>query len=130
MRRYHRSMTMNQARSVDDIATRAYAHLFQAFADPKRLAIVQHLAFGEHRVRDLVEHMGLAQSTVSKHLSFLLECGLVAPRHEGRATWYSLAEPELLRILIAAAECMLQATGNSAQLCEHVRSRELGQEEN
>lgn len=114
-------MAMNYDGVLDEPATQAYAHLFQAFADPKRLAIVQHLASGEHRVRDLVDHMGLAQSTVSKHLSFLLECGLVTPRHEGRATWYSLTEPALLRILIAAAERMLEATGNSAQLCEHIR---------
>lgn len=106
---------------VDEVATAAYAHLFQALAEPTRLAIVQHLASGEHRVRDLVEHMGLAQSTVSKHVSFLLECGLITSRPEGRASWYALAEPALLRILIAAAEKMLEATGTPAVLCSHLR---------
>lgn len=114
-------MAMNSVTSVDDLATQAYAHLFQAFAEPTRLAILQHLASGEHRVRDLVEHMGLAQSTVSKHLGFLVECGLIASRPEGRATWYALAEPALLKILVAAAEKMLEATDRSAQLCEHLR---------
>ena len=113
-------MAMNQELAVDDHATQAYAHLFQAFADPTRLALLQHLSTGEHRVRDLVEHMDLAQSTVSKHLSFLLECGLIMPRPQGRATWYALAEPALLKILVAAAE-MLDATGKSAQLCVHLR---------
>ncbi|MDO4259040.1 MAG: metalloregulator ArsR/SmtB family transcription factor [Actinomycetaceae bacterium] len=106
---------------IDETATAAYAHLFQALAEPTRLAIVQHLSSGEHRVRDLVAHMGLAQSTVSKHISFLLECGLVTVRPEGRASWYALAEPALLRILIAAAERMLEATGNPAVLCSHLR---------
>ncbi|MGJ3510148.1 ArsR/SmtB family transcription factor [Enemella sp. A6] len=106
---------------LDEVATTAYAHLFQALAEPTRLAIVQHLAFGEHRVRDLVEHMGLAQSTVSKHVAFLLECGLLATRPEGRATWYSLAERDLLRDLIAAAEAILDATGTQAVLCAHLR---------
>lgn len=109
------------AASLDTVATAAYAHLFQALAEPTRLAIVQHLASGEHRVRDLVEHMGLAQSTVSKHVSFLLECGLVTSRPEGRASWYALAEPALLRILVAAAEKMLDATGNPVVLCRHLR---------
>lgn len=113
-------MAMNQS-ELDDVATDAYAHLFQAFAEPKRLAILQHLASGEHRVRDLVDHLDLAQSTVSKHLSFLTECGLITARPQGRATWYALAEPELLRTLIAAAESMLEATGRSAQLCQHLR---------
>ena len=59
-------MTMNQQEgaTLDEVATAAYAHLFQAFAEPTRLAIVQHLASGEHRVRDLVEHMGLALSLI------------------------------------------------------------------
>lgn len=121
--RYHRYMTMTSQpmTPVDEVATAAYAHLFQALAEPTRLAIVQHLSSGEHRVRDLVDHMGLAQSTVSKHVSFLLECGLVTSRPEGRASWYALAEPALLRILVAAAEKMLGASGNPAVLCSHLR---------
>ncbi|PZP30346.1 MAG: ArsR family transcriptional regulator [Kocuria rhizophila] len=95
--------------------------MFQAFAEPTRLAIVQHLASGEHRVRDLVEHMGLAQSTVSKHVGFLVECGLATMRPEGRSTWYSLAQSELLRTLIAAAERLLDATGTQALLCTRLR---------
>ena len=110
-----------ERKPLDEMATAAYAHLFQAFAEPTRLAIVQHLASGEHRVRDLVEHMGLAQSTVSKHVGFLVACGLARMRPEGRATWYSLTEPALLRTLIAAAEQLLESTGTQAQLCTHLR---------
>ena len=39
--------------------------LFRSLADPARLQIVRHLALGEHRVVDLTDHLGLAQSTVS-----------------------------------------------------------------
>lgn len=115
-------MAINTEVVVDHRATVAYAHLFQALAEPARLAILQHLASGEHRVRDLVEHMELAQSTVSKHISFLMECGLLTARPKGRATWYALAEPALLKILVAAAEQMLHSTGHSAQLCSHLHS--------
>lgn len=104
-------MAINQAGPLDEHATAAYARLFHALAEPTRLAILQHLGSGEHRVRDLVDHLDLAQSTVSKHVSFLLECGLVTVRPEGRASWYALAEPALLQILLAAAEKMLEATG-------------------
>lgn len=107
---------------INEAATNAYAHLFQALADPTRLAIVQHLASGPHRVRDLVAHMGLAQSTVSKHIAFLHECRLLTARPEGRATWYALAEPELLRGLITAAERVLTATGAHAVLCQHLHA--------
>ena len=92
--------------------------LFRGLADPARLAIVRHLALGEHRVVDLTAHLGLAQSTVSGHLACLRDCGLVAARAEGRASLYSLARPELLDLL-AAAERLLAATGQAsgAPLC-------------
>ncbi len=112
---------------VDATATTAYAHLFQALAEPARLSIVQHLASGEHRVRDLVAHLGLAQSTVSKHVAFLVQCGLLTARPDGRSTWYALAEPGLLRDLVAAAERVLAATGSPAVLCGHLRPPERGE---
>ena len=90
--------------------------LFRGLADPARLAIVRHLALGEHRVVDLTAHLGLAQSTVSGHLSCLRDCGLVTARVQGRASLYSLACPELLDLL-AAAERLLESTGEAVALC-------------
>lgn len=90
--------------------------LFRSLADPARLAIVQHLALGEHRVVDLMAHLGLAQSTVSGHLSCLRDCGLVTARAQGRASFYALARPELIDLL-AAAERLLEATGEAVTLC-------------
>ena len=55
----------------------AAASLFHSLSDPARLALLRHLALGEHRVVDLQEHLGLAQSTVSAHLACLRDCGLV-----------------------------------------------------
>jgi len=93
------------------------AALFHSLSDPSRLAILQHLIFGEHRVRDLTEHLGLAQSTVSAHLACLRECGLVASRPQGRASVFSLVSaPELLAVL-AAAERLLATTGQGVALC-------------
>src|SRR6476660_5702808 len=76
---------------VDETAALAVAACrFHGFSDASRLAIVRHLALGEHRVVDLTEHLGLAQSTVSKHLACLKDCGLVSSRPEGRASMGSL----------------------------------------
>ena len=113
-------MAMNTARAIDHIATAAYAHLFATLSDPARLAILQHLSYGEHRVKDLVDHMDYAQSTVSKHLRYLSDCGLVAMRSEGRSSIYSLAEPDRLAGLLKAAQKILEATGRAATLCPHL----------
>jgi ArsR family transcriptional regulator, cadmium/lead-responsive transcriptional repressor len=85
--------------------------VFHALSDRSRLTIVQHLVLGEHRVVDLTAHLALAQSTVSKHLACLLECGIVTVRSQGRASWYRLAHPEAVLQLLASAEALHALTG-------------------
>jgi ArsR family transcriptional regulator, cadmium/lead-responsive transcriptional repressor len=92
------------------------AALFRSLGDPARLAIIRRLAAGEARVVDLTGELGLAQSTVSAHLACLRDCGLVDARPAGRASVYSLRQPALLGLL-AAAEAVLDATGNAVALC-------------
>lgn len=103
---------------VDEAAAlSAAACLFHGFSDSSRLAIVRHLALGEHRVVDLTEHLGLAQSTVSKHLACLRDCGLVNSRPQGRASLFSLTHPEATLELLTAAERLLGLTGDAVVLC-------------
>lgn len=90
--------------------------LFHSLSDGTRLAIVRRLASGQARVADLVDQLGLAQSTVSRHVACLRDCGLVEGRPQGRQVFYSLARPELLDVL-SAAETLLAATGNAVALC-------------
>src|SRR5829696_5298613 len=91
--------------TVDEAAALSVAAcLFHGFSDPSRLAILRHLTLGEHRVVDLTGHLGLAQSTVSKHLACLRDCGLVHSRPEGRASVYSLTHPDALMDVWSAAE--------------------------
>ena len=66
---------------------------------------------------DLTAHLGLSQSTVSKHLACLRETGMVTVRSEGRASVYSLAHPEALVDLLSAAERVLALTGDAVTLC-------------
>jgi len=101
----------------ESAALTAAACLFHGFSDPSRLAIVRHLALGEHRVVDLTHHLGLAQSTVSKHLACLRDCGLVTSRPEGRASMWSLNHTDTVMELLSAAERLLAATGDAVTLC-------------
>lgn len=101
------------------------ACLFHGFSDPSRLAILRHLARGEHRVVDLTRHLGLAQSTVSKHLACLKDCGLVASRPSGRASMWSLKHVEALTNLFAAAELLLDLTDESVTLCSNYGAETL-----
>lgn len=86
-------------------------------SDPSRVAILRHLLLGEHNVAELTGHLGLAQSTVSKHLACLRDCGLVESRPAGRASVFTLTHPEAVLKVFAAAEELLAATGDAVVLC-------------
>jgi DNA-binding transcriptional ArsR family regulator len=109
-------MAMQMAMAASRAGLGPAAALFRSLGDPARLAIVRRLAGGQARVTDLTGELGLAQSTVSKHLACLRDCGLVSARAQGRASVYSLAQPALAEVL-AAAEEVLAATGNKVALC-------------
>jgi DNA-binding transcriptional ArsR family regulator len=96
---------------------RVAACLFRALSDPSRLEILRHLQLGPHRVVDLVDHLGLAQSTVSQHLACLRDCGLVRSQPRGRASEFSLDPDVPVTQLLAAGEQVLDATGAAVALC-------------
>ena len=67
--------------------------LFKAFADPVRLRLLSLIAVGEVCVCHLHEALDLPQSTVSRHLAYLRQRGLVTGRKEGLWVYYRLATP-------------------------------------
>jgi ArsR family transcriptional regulator, arsenate/arsenite/antimonite-responsive transcriptional repressor len=69
--------------------------LFRGFADPTRIRILNLLVAGELCVCDLVQLLGLPQSTVSRHLRYLHRAGLVEVVRDWKFAHYRLAEPEL-----------------------------------
>jgi len=101
---------------VERVELAPAAALFRSLGDPARLMIVRRLAGSPARVNDLVAALGLAQSTVSKHLACLRDCGLVTSQPAGRASVFRLAQPALAEML-AAAETVLAATGSAVALC-------------
>lgn len=104
------------------------ATLFRSLGDPARLAILRRLARdGPARVVDLVEGLDLAQSTASKHLACLRDCGLVSSEPLGRASLFRLAQPALIEVL-AAAETVLAASGNALALCPNYGTHTCAQQ--
>jgi ArsR family transcriptional regulator, arsenate/arsenite/antimonite-responsive transcriptional repressor len=67
-----------------------FLNITKALADENRLRMLLALQNGELCVCQITELMGLAMSTVSKHLSLLYQAGLLNARKEGRWMFYSL----------------------------------------
>ncbi len=70
-----------------------FVEVAKALSDEGRVRILLALKTGELCVCQLVEFLGLAPSTVSKHMTVLKHAGLVRLRKEGRWAYYRLAGP-------------------------------------
>ena len=69
----------------------AIAELAKALGHPARVAILQHLFSMDACVcGDLVEEIGLAQSTISQHLKELKSVGLIKGNVEGTSVCYCI----------------------------------------
>ena len=87
----------------------AQAAVLSVLGDPTRLAVLSHLRGGEHRVGELAEHLGLAQSTVSQHLAILRAAGLISTHTHGRASVSALEHPDELTAVLVAAGTLARA---------------------
>ena len=79
----------------------------KAAGDGTRLRILKMLEPGSLCVCQVVEALGLSQSTVSKHLSVLESAGLVEGERRGKWIHYSLARPATAeeRRLLSLLKC-------------------------
>ena len=68
--------------------------VIKALADENRVRILMSLGPKELCVCQIVELLGLAPSTVSKHIAILKQARLVDSRKEGRWMFYRIAEED------------------------------------
>lgn len=70
----------------------AYTAITKALSDPHRIRALCALRKGELCVCQIIELIGLAASTTSKHMSILKQAGLVDSRKDSRWVYYRLPE--------------------------------------
>jgi len=79
------------------------ASLFRALGDETRLQILRFLQSGERYGGEIVEHCGLSQPSISRHLRLLAAEGLIGVRREGGTKYYRL-NPETFAIIARSIE--------------------------
>lgn len=75
------------------------ANFLKALGHEGRLMILCHLATGEKSVTELEDLLSARQAAVSQQLSRLRLEGLVKPRRDGKAIYYSLADDRPRQIM-------------------------------
>ena len=75
------------------------SNFLKAISHEGRLMILCHLASGEKSVTELEELLSARQAAVSQQLSRLRLEGLVTPRRDGKAIYYSLTDDRPRQIM-------------------------------
>lgn len=70
---------------------RPFMNITKALSEENRVRIILALRNGELCVCEIIALLGLAPSTVSKHMSILRQAGIVEDRKDGRWMYYRLA---------------------------------------
>ncbi|MHC4155673.1 MAG: ArsR/SmtB family transcription factor [Planctomycetota bacterium] len=92
------------------------AEIVKAIAHPLRIAIVDFLKDGEQCVCDIAEDVGSERSNVSRHLSVMVNAGVLEFRKEGLKVIYKLKTPCVLDFLSCVTGCLREQLKESKKL--------------
>jgi len=100
---------------------REVLNITKALADENRIRILGFLRCGELCVCQIIEMLGLAPSTVSKHLSILQQACLIESRKEGRWVYYRLADQDGPPCALEAIQWLRRHLAKDPQVVEDAR---------
>ena len=92
------------------------AEIAKAIAHPLRIAIVDFLKDGEQCVCDIAEHIGSERSNVSRHLSVMVNAGILDYRKEGLKVIYRLRTPCILEFFACVTGVLKQQAKDNEKL--------------
>ncbi len=95
---------------------REFMAITRALGDEQRVRLLLALRQRELCVCQLVELVGLATSTVSKHMSILKQAQLVESRKEGRWIYYRLPRDHVPRVVQQAIDWVVEHLTNDPRI--------------
>jgi DNA-binding transcriptional ArsR family regulator len=98
------------------------AELFKALAHPTRIRILEVLADGECAVRELQPLVGVEAPNLSQQLAVLRRAGLVSTRKDGSSVIYAIRDPELVTVLAAAKQVLINSLAETQDLLADLRA--------
>lgn len=90
---------------------RQFITITKALADESRVRVLLLLEQGELCLCQIIELLGLAPSTVSKHMAILIQADLVEWRKDGRWHYYRLPDPNATQLVRDTLEWVRGALG-------------------
>jgi ArsR family transcriptional regulator len=80
------------------------SQVLKSLSHPVRLKVLCQVMDGERSVNELTVFCGISQSAMSQFLNRMKADGMLAARREGTHIYYSVANPDLVKLLKAIKE--------------------------
>lgn len=94
------------------------ADIAKAIAHPVRVAVLEFVKDGEQCVCDIAAAVGSERSNLSKHLSLMVNAGVLASRKDGLKVMYRIKTPCVLKFLDCLRECLKEQAAEQQKLLE------------
>jgi DNA-binding transcriptional ArsR family regulator len=91
------------------------AEMLKVMGHPLRIRIAQFLESGERNVGDIAIAIDASQSTTSQHLRAMRVRGLLDARRDATNVYYSIARPEVYKIIQCIREGQLRSAEQASQ---------------
>lgn len=82
-------------KSLQEKIFQMQCEICKSLAHAVRLQIVDRLNRGEASASELIENLGISKGNLSKHMSLLVQSGIVIPLRKGKRVFYRLSDPEI-----------------------------------
>ena len=94
------------------------AEIAKAIAHPVRVAVLEFVKNGEQCVCDIADFVGTERSNLSKHLSVMVNAGVLASRKDGLKVMYRIKTPCVLKFLDCLKDCIKEQAAEQQALLE------------
>lgn len=85
----------------------AKAEFFRTLGHPARIRVLELLSERDHAVHELRDQIAIEPSNLSQQLSVLRRASLVVSYRRGSEVFYSIGEPEVRDLLMAARKILV-----------------------
>ena len=92
------------------------AEIAKAISHPLRIAVIEYLKEGEQCVCDIATYVGSERSNVSRHLSVMVNAGVLSYRKEGLKVFYKLKTPCIVDFFTCVTRVLKQQAKEHEQL--------------
>jgi len=104
----------------DKILFKLHAEMCNSMGHPIRLETVHHLKEQELSFSELAEAIGVGKSTLSRHLSLMVNNGILIQRKEGVNVYYKIASTKITTACALMREILIERLKSNIDIVSNV----------